>query len=138
MYILGNISRYFLLDAFSLWLACASQIILCLCQVSQPLLGKIYITSTAWLWRELDLCSQNAPVFPEQPSFQYRFIITTSAEIYAPQKFYHNHILETKISLADWTFSPSFGKDSDDKIATEQLTALVDVTFMPYNNPEIS
>ena len=31
-----------------------------------------------------------------------------------------------------------FGKDSDDEVATEQLTAVVDVTFMPHDNPETS
>ena len=34
-------------------------------------------------------------------------------------------------------FSPSFGEDSDDELATEQLTvvvdAQVDVTFMPHD-----
>ena len=38
--------------------------------------------------------------------------------------------------------SPSFGKDSDDKGATKQLTAVVDahvdVTFMPHDDLEIS
>ena len=34
--------------------------------------------------------------------------------------------------------SPSFGKDSDNEVATELLTAVVDVTFMPHNNSEIS
>ena len=34
-------------------------------------------------------------------------------------------------------FSPSFGKDSDDELPTEQPIAVVDVTFMPHNNPEI-
>ena len=37
---------------------------------------------------------------------------------------------------------PSFGKDSDDKGATKQLTAVVDarvdVTFMTHDDPEIS
>ena len=32
-------------------------------------------------------------------------------------------------------FLPSFGKDSDDEVATEQLTAVV--TFMPHNTPKI-
>ena len=39
-------------------------------------------------------------------------------------------------------FSPSFGKDSDDKVATKQLTVVVDVrvdvTFMPHDDQEIS
>ena len=34
--------------------------------------------------------------------------------------------------------SPLLGKDSDDEVATEQLTAVVDVTFLPHDNPEIS
>ena len=38
--------------------------------------------------------------------------------------------------------SPSFNKDSDDEVATEQLTAVVDVqvdvTFMPRDDPKIS
>ena len=39
-------------------------------------------------------------------------------------------------NLFGWLgFSPSFGKDSDDELPTEQLTAVVDVTFMPHNNP---
>ena len=29
-------------------------------------------------------------------------------------------------------------KDSNDEVATKQLTAIVDVTFMPHDNPEIS
>ena len=33
--------------------------------------------------------------------------------------------------------SPSFGKDFDDEVTTEQLTAVVDVTFMLLNNLEI-
>ena len=36
---------------------------------------------------------------------------------------------------------PSFGKDSDEEVATEQLTAVgttVDFTFMPHDDPEIS
>ena len=36
----------------------------------------------------------------------------------------------------------NFGKDSNDEVATEQLTAIVDakvdVTFMPHDGPEIS
>ena len=35
-------------------------------------------------------------------------------------------------------FSSSFGNDSDNEVATELLTAVVDVTFMPHNNSEIS
>ena len=35
-------------------------------------------------------------------------------------------------------FSPSFSKDSDDEVATEQLAAVVDVTFMPHHNPKMS
>ena len=44
-------------------------------------------------------------------------------------EIYHNYILETKTSLAIWAFI-IICKGSDDKVATEQLTALVDVTFM--------
>ena len=46
---------------------------------SWPLFSKLWITSTAWLWSELDLCLQNAPGFPKWPSFS-RFINTTFAE----------------------------------------------------------
>ena len=49
--------------------------------------------------------------------------------MYVSQKSYHNHISETKVL----GFSPSFGKDHDDEVATEQLTA-VNVTFMPHDN----
>ena len=31
-------------------------------------------------------------------------------------------------------FSPSFGKDPDDEVAPEQLTAVEVVTFMPHDN----
>ena len=38
----------------------------------------------------------------------------------------HNLISETNVSLADQLgFSPSFCKDSDDEVATEQLTLVV-------------
>ena len=51
---------------------------------------------------------------------------------------YHNRISKTTVPLADWAFSPSCGKDSDNEVATEQLTAVVDVTFMPNDNLKIS
>ena len=35
------------------------------------------------------------------------------------QKSYPNRISEIKSTLADWAFHPSFGKDSDDEVATE-------------------
>ena len=47
--------------------------------------------------------------------------------MHASQKSYHNHISETKVL----GFSPSFGKDPDDEVAPEQLTAVVVGTFMP-------
>ena len=56
--------------------------------------------------------------------------------MHASQKSYHNGILETKVSLADWAFHHH--KYFDDEVATEQLIAVVDVTFTPHNNPEIS
>ena len=61
--------------------------------------------------------------------------------VYSIYAYGHNRISETK---ALWLlgFSPSFGKDFDDEVATEQLTGVVDVrvdvTFMPHNDPEIS
>ena len=58
--------------------------------------------------------------------------------MHGSRKSYHNHILETKVSFGLLDFSPSFGKDSDDEVATKQLTAVVDVTFLPYDYPEIS
>ena len=48
----------------------------------------------------------------------------------ASQKSYHNCISETKVL----GFSSSFGKDPDDEVAPEQLTAVVAVTFMPHDN----
>ena len=42
--------------------------------------------------------------------------------------------------LADWTFRNHL-RDSDDevhRVATEQLIAIVDVMFMPHNDPVIS
>ena len=45
-------------------------------------------------------------------------------------KSYHNRISGTEIL----GFSPSFGKDPDNEVATEQLTAVVDITFVPHNN----
>ena len=43
-----------------------------------------------------------------------------------------------KVSFGLLGFLPSFGKDSDDEVATKQLTAVVDVTFLLHDNPEIS
>ena len=55
------------------------------------------------------------------------------------RKSYHNHISEMKVSFGLLGFSPSFGKDSDDEVATKQLvSAVVNVTFLPHDNPEIS
>ena len=57
--------------------------------------------------------------------------------MHASWKSYHNLISESKVL----GFSPSFDKNSNDEVATEQLTALVDaedVTFMSHDNPEIS
>ena len=53
------------------------------------------------------------------------------------------HRTFTRITFQNKTFwliefSPSFGKDADGKVAIEQLTAEVDVIFMPHNNAEIS
>ena len=50
--------------------------------------------------------------------------------MHASQKSYHNRISETKVL----GFSSSFGKDPDDEVAPEQLTAVVAVTFMPHDN----
>ena len=55
----------------------------------------------------------------------------------------HNCISEIKVSLANWAFHHYYlDKDSDDEVATEQLTARVDeqvdVTFMPHDDPKIS
>ena len=47
----------------------------------------------------------------------------------------HNCISETKVSLTDWAFHHNFGKDSDDEVVTEQLTAVVDVTFKSHDTP---
>ena len=55
--------------------------------------------------------------------------------MHTSQKFYHNRISKTKPSLAYWE---SLGKDSDDEVSTEWLSAVVDVTFIPNNSPEIS
>ena len=48
----------------------------------------------------------------------------------------HNCTLETKVSLGDWAFLHLAA--SDDEVATEQLTAIADVTFMPHNDLGIS
>ena len=48
----------------------------------------------------------------------------------------HNYISETKVYFGLLGFSPSFGKVSDDEVATKQLTAVVDVTFLPHDNPK--
>ena len=39
--------------------------------------------------------------------------------------YFHNCISETKVSLADWAFHHHL-QNSDDDVATEQLTAVVD------------
>ena len=41
--------------------------------------------------------------------------------MHASRKSYHNRISETKVL----GFSPSFGKDPDDEVVTEHLTAVV-------------
>ena len=46
------------------------------------------------------------------------------------QKSYHNRISETKVL----GFSQSSVKYPDDEVVSEQLTAVVVVTFMPYDN----
>ena len=52
--------------------------------------------------------------------------------MHASWKSYHHWISETKISLVDWTFFHyNFVKESDGEGATEQLTAVVHVPFMP-------
>ena len=53
------------------------------------------------------------------------------------QKSYHNHISEKYLLLADWTFRNHL-RDSDDEVTIEQLTAVVDVMFIPHNDPKIS
>ena len=54
--------------------------------------------------------------------------------MHTSQKSYHT-ITFWKQNLFGWLgFSLSFGKDSDDEVVTEQLTAVVDVTFMPHGN----
>ena len=62
---------------------------------------------------------------------------TTSADsfVHTSRKFYHNCVSKTKTSLVDWDFHHNLAKikDSDDELSTEQLTALVDVTFMLHN-----
>ena len=60
---------YFLLDAFTL--TCAIRIVSAYVSITAT---SWQITSTVWLWRELDLCLQNPLVFPEWPSFQYSFM----------------------------------------------------------------
>ena len=51
-------------------------------------------------------------------------------------KFWNPYILGQPLAafiLADWAFSPSFGKDYDNEVRT-YWTAIVDVTFMPHDN----
>ena len=68
----ATLSRHFLLDAFSL--ACAIWIVVkCIHQRHSRHLAN-HLNSL--IVEELDLCLQSPPVFPEQPSFQYRFMNT--------------------------------------------------------------
>ena len=57
--------------------------------------------------------------------------------MHASRKSYHNRILETKPLWLIGLFT-IFAKASDDEVATEQLTTVVDVTFMSHDNLEIS
>ena len=54
----------------------------------------------------------------------------------------HRNLTKNRTSETKFLgFSPSFDKNPDDEVATEQLTALVDavnVTFIPNDNLEIS
>ena len=75
--------------------------------------------------RELDLCLQNVPGFSQRASFQYRFMNTihSAARVlnaHFTEILYHNRISETKVL----GLSPLFGKDPDDEVATEHLTAV--------------
>ena len=45
-----------------------------------------------------------------------------------------NCILEAYVPLADWAFHHH--KDFNDEVATEHLSAVVAVRFMPHDNPE--
>ena len=60
-----------------------------------------------------------------------------SAKMHASQKSYHNHISETKLFWLIGLFT-IIGKDSNDEVATEQLTTEIDFTFIPHDNPKIS
>ena len=53
-------------------------------------------------------------------------------------RFKEIYISETKVFFGLLGFSPSFDKDSDDKVAIKQLTAVADVTFLSHDNPEVS
>ena len=61
-----------------------------------------------------------------------------SAKIHTSRKSYYNLISETKVSLADWAFRHH--SDSDDEIRSYLMavTAVVDIAFIPHDNPEIS
>ena len=65
---------------------------------------------------------------------------TTSADpsVHTSQKFYHNRVSKTNTSLVDWAFHHNLAKIlMMNYIFTEQLTALVDVTFMLHGNPKV-
>ena len=49
----------------------------------------------------------------------------------------HNHFSETKAFWLIGLFTITFDKDCEDEVVTEQLTAVVDVTFMPHDIPVI-
>ena len=69
-------------------------------------------------------------------AYEYHFCWVVNW-MHASWKFYHNRFQKQK-SLGWLDFSPLLGKDSDDEVATEQLTAVVDVTSMSHNDLEIS
>ena len=117
-------SRYFLLDTFSL--ACANWI-------EVPNLHRFLANYKSP--QQLD-CRQNwiyvyrvhQNDHPSNIDLWIPLQLSAKLSAHASRKSYHNCISEK--SLFGWLgFSPSFGKDFDDEVATEQLTTVVDVTF---------
>ena len=133
MYSLGN----FLLDTFSM--VSAIQNDNCLHQALQLILGKIYCKSP-----QLFDCRENW--LTESTNFLRTTILSVYIYKYhlswvltGTESTLHGNLTVRDKSLFGWMgLSPSFGKDSDGEVVIEQLTAVVEVTFMPHDELEIS
>ena len=118
---------YFLLNAFSL--ACAIRIVSAYVRCHAHFLAN-YESSQQLDCRENWICAYRIHQFSQNnypTSIDSWIPLLLSAKLNAC-------LMEINLSITEqkslWLIGPSFGKDFDDEVVAEQLTAVVDVTFM--------